>query len=85
LQPFSVKAAAARGNHVKFGHSRCWIQDANGKLCGTGTLTDKLHRVDCKLTSVEHMTNNVEQHAALVSEGTDMDLWHQRLGHLCEP
>jgi len=81
---FSVRAGAARGNHVKFGRSRCWIQDVNGKLCGTGTLTDKLYRLDCQLTRVKHMVKDVEQHAALATEDTDIDLWHQRLGHLCE-
>lgn len=41
---FSVRAAASKGNFnfVKFGHSRCWIRDSDGKLCGIGTLVDNL-------------------------------------------
>ena len=29
---FSVRAAAAKGNTVKFGNTSCWIHDRNGKL-----------------------------------------------------
>jgi len=67
---------------VKFGRSRCWIQDVNGKLCGTGTLTDKLYRLNCELAHVKHIVKDVEQHAGLASEHTNIDLWYQRLGHL---
>ena len=72
---FSVKAAAAKGNYVKFGNSKCWIRDGNGKLHGMGSLVDKLYHLDCEPVSMEH--------ASLASEQrNDMDLWHRRLGHL---
>ena len=35
---FSVRAAAAKGNTVKFGIGKCWIRDGDGKLKGMGTL-----------------------------------------------
>ena len=38
---FSVRAAAAKGNHVKFGCSKCWIQGPIGKLCGIYRLNDR--------------------------------------------
>ena len=78
---FSVRATAAKGNHVKFGRSRCWIRDSNGKLCGIGSLIEKLYRLNCEFAPVEH---NIREHVAVASEDNDMDLWHQRLGHLCE-
>ena len=31
---FSVRAAATKGNSVKFGNSKCWIHGRNGKLLG---------------------------------------------------
>ena len=39
---FSVTAATSKGNFMKFGHSRCWIRDSDGKLNGMGTLVEKL-------------------------------------------
>ena len=36
---FSVRAAASKGNTVKFGMSSCWIRDAEGKLRGKGACT----------------------------------------------
>ena len=78
---FSVRAAPTKGTHVKFGQSHCWIEDANGKLCGMGSIIDKLYRLNCELATRQH---NNKDHAVVTSEGTDMDLWHQRLGLLCE-
>ena len=44
---FSVRAAVAKGNAVEFGPDDCCIWDENGKLCGKGSLADKLYRLDC--------------------------------------
>lgn len=78
---FSVRAAAAKGNQVKFSHSQCWIMDRNGKLCGVGLMENKLYSLNCDLAPTEH---SVKEHVVLAGEYNDMDLWHQRLGHLCE-
>ena len=78
---FSVRAAAAKGNQVKFSHSQCWIMDRNGKLCGIGLMENKLYSLNCDLATTEH---TVKEHVVLAAEYNDMDLWHQRLGHLCE-
>ena len=43
----------------------------------------KLYKLDCELAVVKHTVEDV-QHAALVLEDSNIDLWHQRLGHLCE-
>ena len=45
---FSVPAAAAKGNVVNFGHSKCWIRDGSGKLKGTGSLVNRLYQLDCE-------------------------------------
>ena len=39
---FSVRAAASKGNLIKFGHTHCWIRDSDGKLNGMGTVVDNL-------------------------------------------
>ena len=46
-----------------------------------GSMTGKLQRLNCELATQLH---NTEEHAAVTSEGNNMDLWPQRLGHLCE-
>lgn len=73
---FSVRAAVSNGNTVKFGDSRCWIRAQNGKLCGMGTLTEKLYALDCEPIAAER--------TAIASEVKDPNLWHQRLGHVHE-
>ena len=78
---FSVRAAAAKGNQVKFSRSHCWIMDRNGKLCGIGLIEDKLYSLNCDLASTEH---SVKEQVLVAAECSEMDPWHQRLGHLCE-
>ena len=51
------------------------IKNEKGELCGMGSLSDRLYRLDCKPVSAEHVSVALEQ-------GSQMDLWHQRLGHL---
>ena len=46
---FSVRAAVLEGNTVEFGHSKCWIRDAGGKLRGMGSLNGQT--VSIKLLS----------------------------------
>ena len=72
---FSVRAAASKGNTIKLGHSKCWIRDRNGKLHGTGSLVDKMYQLDCQPVSMECASTASEQR-------NDVDLWHQRLGHV---
>lgn len=74
---FSVRAAATKGNTVKFGSSKCWIRDADGRLKGMGSLEGKLYRLDCQSPPSEYA-------AAASAEQCDADLWHQRFGHLNE-
>ena len=44
---FSVRAAATKGNVVKFGEAKCWIHGKSGKLLGMGTVAGKLYYLDC--------------------------------------
>ena len=37
---FSVRAAASKGNVVKFGSTKCWIRNSKGNLCSMGSLQD---------------------------------------------
>lgn len=71
---FSVRTAADKGNVIKFGRSKRWIHRA-GKLYGMGSLVDNLYQLDCEPAIKEHTSAANEQ-------GSSMDLWHQRLGHL---
>ena len=76
---FSVRAAATKGNFIKFGHTRCWIRNYSRKLCGMGTVVDKLYELDCDMVSSEK--------AATVStqpQANTIDTWHLRLGHASE-
>ena len=72
---FSVRAAASRGNVVKFGQSKCWIRDRDGKLRGMGSLTDKVYQLNCEPLTTEQASPAVEKR-------NDVNLWHQRFGHL---
>ena len=76
---FSVRAAAAKGNTVNFGSTKCWIRDRQGGLRGMGALKDRVYELDC-MPVVQEL-----EWASVVSEcEKSADLWHQRLGHLCE-
>ncbi len=73
---FSVRAAAKKGNTVKFGQMKCWISGPNGGLKGIGYAYGKLYQLKCKVIMTE-------ESASIVSENkSNIDLWHQRLGHL---
>lgn len=72
---FSVRAAASKSNTVKFGRTRCWIRKNDGELLGMGSLTDKLYQLDCEPATLEHVS-------VVQQQASDVDLWHQRLGHL---
>lgn len=76
---FSVRAAASKGNFVKFGRSHCWIRDKHGKLCGMGTLESQMYKLDCEVTKPK-----TSACAATANKSNDLDLWHFRLGHASE-
>ena len=75
---FSVRAASSMGKLVKFGHSRCWVRDKDGKLCGMGRMVDKLYQLDCEVIHSETAT------LATKSCESPLDIWHYRLGHANE-
>ena len=74
---FWERAAVAKGNSVKFSIVKCWSRNPSGNLCGTGLLVGKLYQVyiDCEPVSAEHSSVALKQHS-------DLNLWHQRSGHL---
>ena len=74
-----MRAAASKGNTVKFGNTKCWVRDRKGSLQGMGLIADKVYELDCEPIVQEH------EYASIASEGEESaDLWHQRLGHLGE-
>ncbi len=85
---FSVRAAAFKGNFVKFGRSRCWIRDRDQKLCGMGTLENQMYKLDCKVIKPETSAGAAKPEtiagAANAVKDNDLDLWHFRLGHANE-
>ena len=72
---FSVRVAAQQGNLVKFGPSKCWIQNRDGCLLGMGSLDGNLYCLDC-----EPILPTTE--VASAARQLSPDLWHQRLGHV---
>ena len=74
---FSVRAATAKGNSVRFKETKCWIRDRSGGLLGMGTLSSKLYYLDCKTVVQERAAIARDRQAETVA-----DLWHQRMGHL---
>ena len=71
---FSVGAAVQKGLVVQFGKRRCHIRDENGALHGMGSyIGDNLYKLDCKTLTPER---------AAVAVRDNIDLWHQRLGHI---
>ncbi len=79
---FSVRAAAFKGNFVKFGRSRCWIRDRDQKLCGMGTLENQMYKLDCKVIKPETSAGAAKPEtiagAANAVKDNDLDLWHFR-------
>ena len=75
---FSIRAAVAKGNTVKFGTTKCWIQDSKGILRGMGSLVGKLYQLDSEAIVQEQVS------VASDADNCTNDLWHQRLGHVNE-
>ena len=76
---FSVRAAVSRGKLVQFGQDSCQIFGSKGQLVGLGSLVGKLYELHCQV-----VPSSSEVSVAASKEGGEADLWHQRLGHLCE-
>ena len=75
---FSVRTAASKGKFIKFGQSRYWIWDTNGKLHGMGTLVDNLYWFDCEAVHTE------AANLTTTPEDSSLDVWNFRLWHASE-
>ena len=73
---FSVREVAKRGNTIKFGQSQCWIRGPKGTLDGMGYLEGKLYHLKYEVVAGKETVSMVSD------DLSDVDLWHQRLGHL---
>ena len=76
---FSVRAAAKRGNTVKFGQSRCWIRGPNGTLQGMGSLTGKLYLLKCEVITGEENASMVSEDLLASSPGSPLVSIHYTL------
>lgn len=72
---FSVRSANRFGGEIRFIGDKCHIYNNRGKICGTGCICGKLYKLRCK--SMSH-----EEKANIANRVDDIDLWHQRMGHL---
>ncbi len=59
---------------MQFGHSRCWIRNAQRKVVSMGTLVNNHYRLDC---------SKLKEQTSVAKEKT-LELCHQRLGHMNE-
>ena len=73
---FSVRAAAHKGNNIKFRQSRCWVRSKYSELCSSGSLVGKLYQLNCRPST------KITEHASTAAEHGSINLWHQRLGHI---
>ena len=44
----NLRAAASKGNVVKFSATKCWIRNSKSNLCGMGPLQDKMYQLNCE-------------------------------------
>ena len=66
LHLFSIRAAVAKGNSVKFSKSKWWIQNASGNLCGTDLVVGNcISYIDYESVSAEHTSVAHKQHSDL--------------------
>ena len=68
---FSVRAAAHKGNSIKFQQSRCWIHSRHGELCGPGSLVGKLYQLNFRPST------KITEHASPAAEHGSINLRHQ--------
>ena len=73
---FSVGAAIKKGHCVQFDETHCHIQGKNGQLYGMGTCIEgNLYKLNCNVVTTP-------ERALIITDNSEIDLWHQRLGHL---
>ena len=72
---FSVKAVTQKGFKVLFEGEACQIKNNQGDLLGQGSVEGKLFKLNCEPCEI---------HAAAIAENnvSEVDVWHQRLGHV---
>ena len=74
---FSVGAAVGNGNMMQFRDDRCYIRSQSGSLHGIGLRKkDGLYQLNCKTIVPDKAS------VAASEKPSDLDLWHQRLGHI---
>ena len=70
---------------VQFCEGKLKILDQTGKVCGQGIKRDRLFLLDCQVKIPKGQINFAEE--VLISNAkvpVDLNLWHQRLGHVNE-
>ena len=74
---FSVRVLTQKDCNVNFSGNFCEIVNKGGVILAKGTLHGKLYKLDCE-TSGSHCANRADEKV------NEIDLWHQRLGHISE-
>lgn len=81
----SVLTLLEKGKEVRFLGKKFTILDHKGKICGQGQRKGRLFFLDGQVMIPKEQAGTVEE--TLVSNAkfqTDLNLWHQRLGHVNE-
>lgn len=71
----SVSQMAKHGKTLVFDKHSCRIFDENADLMVTAPLVDNLHRLNCAS----------DKKATAFAASTDINLWHRRRAHACNP
>ena len=81
----SVSTLLEKGMEVQFGEGKFKILDQEGKVCGQGIKSDRLFLLDCQVKIPKgHINFAVEVLISDAKVPVDLNLWHQRLGHVNE-
>jgi len=78
---FSVRAVTQKGQIVQFGENYCWIKNSRGKVIAKGKLVNRMYQLNCETVSTEDSVSVAEAYVNN-DEREQLNLWHQRLGHL---
>ena len=77
---FSVRAVTQKGQIVQFGQNVCWIK-CRGKVLAKGRLVNRMYQLNCETLSTEDSMSVADAYVNNNKHG-QLNLWHQRLGHL---
>ena len=78
---FSVRAVTQKGHIVQFGQNCCWIKKIRGTVITRGSLVNRMYQLNCETEPTDH-SMSVADASVNDDKRRQLNLWHQRLGHL---